>query len=119
MVTQPVEMDPAVPNATANLSHVPVHIVNIGLETNLSPNIEHASSLQSFQTEKRSYLDKHVSDANLKQGPIAIIGMAVNMPGAPNVGRLWEILANGSNTVEEVSFQTSYLVIHLVDFVRN
>lgn len=119
MVTQPVEMDPAVSIATANLSHVPVHIVNIGLETNLSPNIEHASSLQSFQTEKRSYLDKHVSDANLKQGPIAIIGMAVNMPGAPNVGRLWEILANGSNTVEEVSFQTSYLVIHLVDFVRN
>jgi hypothetical protein len=58
-----------------------------------------------MQTEKRLYLDKHVSyHVNLKQEPIAIVGMAVNMPGAPNVGQLWEILANGSNTVEEVHF---------------
>ena len=57
-----------------------------------------------MQTEKRSYLDKHVSYTNLKQEPIAIVGMAVNMPGAPNVGQLWDILANGSNTVEEVHF---------------
>jgi hypothetical protein len=96
-------MDPAVSNATASLPcHVPGHIVNVGPGTNLSPpDIEHASSIQ---TDKRSYLDKHVSDANLKQEPIAIVGMAVNMPGAPNVDQLWEILANGSNTVEEVRF---------------
>ena len=50
-------------------------------------------------------VNKNISNANSKQEPIAIIGMAVNMPGAPNVGRLWEILANGSNTVEEVRFK--------------
>ena len=50
--------------------------------------------------------------SDVKQEPIAIVGMAVNMPGAPNVGRLWEILENGSNTVEEVSFQI-YPVIQL------
>ena len=101
-------MDPAVSNATASLPcHVPGRIVNVASGTNLLPDIEHASnSLQSIQvqTEQHSYLDKHVSDANLKQEPIAIVGMAVNMPGAPNVARLWEILANGSNTVEEVRF---------------
>ena len=66
-----------------------------------------ASSLQaqSIQTDKLSYLDKNGFDANLKQEPIAIVGMAVNMPGAPNVGRLWEILKDGSNTVEEVRFE--------------
>lgn len=98
-------MDPAVSNATESLPcHVPGHIVNVSPGTNLSPDIEHASSLQRIQTDKRSYLDKHVFGANLKQEPIAIVGMAVNMPGAPNVGRLWEILANGNNTVEEVRF---------------
>ena len=102
VLTQPVVMDPAVSIATATL---PCHVVNFGPGTNLSPDIEHASGPQkSIQTDKRSYLDKHVPDANLKQEPIAIVGMAVNMPGAPNVGQLWEILANGSNTVEEVRF---------------
>ena len=66
-----------------------------------------ASSLQtqSIQTDKRSYLDKSVLDVYLKQEPIAIVGMAVNMPGAPNVGQLWEILVKGSNTVDEVRFE--------------
>lgn len=115
---EPVETDPAVPNFTPY--HVPVHIGTgiVGSEsgTSLSLDIEHASSLQSIQNDKRSYLDK---DANLKQEPIAIVGMAVNMPGAPNVDRLWEILANGSNTVEEVCFFSSCLVIHLVDLIQN
>ena len=71
-----------------------------------------ASSLQaqSIQTDKRSHLDESVLDVYLKQEPIAIVGMAVNMPGAPNVGRLWEILANGSNTVEEVQFKPLILL---------
>ena len=108
VVMQSVEMDPAVSKSTTSLPcHVPGHTVtvNVGPGTNLSPDIEHTSSLQSIQTDKRSYLDEHIPHANLKQEPIAIVGMAVNMPGAPNVGRLWEILANGGNTVEEVRFE--------------
>jgi hypothetical protein len=37
-----------------------------------------------------------------KQEPIAVIGMAVNMPGAPNVSKLWEVLEQGVNTISEV-----------------
>ncbi|KAF9025638.1 hypothetical protein BDZ89DRAFT_1161644 [Hymenopellis radicata] len=37
-----------------------------------------------------------------KQEPIAIVGMAVNMPGAPNVSKLWEVLEQGINTISEV-----------------
>ena len=110
VLTQPVvnDMDPAVSTTTSLPYHVPGHNAShSGPGTNssssLSPDIEHASS--SIQTDnKRSYLDKDVSNSNLKQEPIAIVGMAVNMPGATNVDQLWEILTNGSNTVEEVSF---------------
>ena len=59
-------------------------------------------TLQLILVDKRSDLNNLLYDT--KQEPIAIVGMAVNMPGAPNVDRLWEILANGSNTVEEVRF---------------
>ncbi|EEB96547.1 hypothetical protein MPER_04305 [Moniliophthora perniciosa FA553] len=38
-----------------------------------------------------------------KHEPIAIVGMAVNLPGAPNVEKLWEVMEKGSNTISEVS----------------
>ncbi|KAH9928293.1 uncharacterized protein B0H18DRAFT_1084485 [Fomitopsis serialis] len=34
--------------------------------------------------------------------PIAIVGMAVNFPGAPNVAELWRVLEEGINTVSEI-----------------
>ena len=34
--------------------------------------------------------------------PIAIVGMAVNMPSAPNIERLWELLHNGESTLSQV-----------------
>ncbi|EDR13531.1 polyketide beta-ketoacyl-synthase [Laccaria bicolor S238N-H82] len=40
--------------------------------------------------------------AGIKQEPIAIIGMAVNMPGASNTSQLWELLEKGLNTVSEI-----------------
>lgn len=36
------------------------------------------------------------------QEPIAIVGMAVNFPGARDTSELWSVLENGINTVEEV-----------------
>lgn len=35
--------------------------------------------------------------------PIAIIGMAVNLPGAPDSGALWKVLEDGLNMISEVS----------------
>ncbi|KAJ7621501.1 hypothetical protein DFH06DRAFT_1448289 [Mycena polygramma] len=37
-----------------------------------------------------------------KQEPIAIVGMSVNLPGAPNPAKLWEVLENGINTISEI-----------------
>ncbi|KAH8109903.1 polyketide synthase [Phellopilus nigrolimitatus] len=36
------------------------------------------------------------------QEPIAIVGMAVNFPGARDTSELWSVLENGINTVEEI-----------------
>jgi hypothetical protein len=38
-----------------------------------------------------------------KQEPIAIVGMAINMPGAPDKEMLWEVLEKGINTISEAS----------------
>lgn len=38
------------------------------------------------------------------QEPIAIVGMAVNFPGARDTQELWNVLEKGINTVEEVFF---------------
>ena len=38
------------------------------------------------------------------QEPIAIVGMAVNFPGARDTQELWNVLEKGINTVEEVRF---------------
>ncbi|KAG7091670.1 Type I Iterative PKS [Marasmius oreades] len=37
-----------------------------------------------------------------KHEPIAIIGMAVDMPGSPDVSKLWETLERGINTISEI-----------------
>jgi acyl transferase domain-containing protein len=40
--------------------------------------------------------------ASSRHEPIAIIGMAITMPGAKSVDELWDILENGSNTLQPV-----------------
>ncbi|KAK7024447.1 hypothetical protein VNI00_016298 [Paramarasmius palmivorus] len=40
-----------------------------------------------------------------KHEPIAIVGMAVNLPGAPSIAKLWEVLEKGLNTVREIPEQ--------------
>ncbi|GBE80926.1 Orsellinic acid synthase [Sparassis crispa] len=41
-------------------------------------------------------------DSAPSREPIAIIGMAVNLPGAPDINGLWEVLEKGLNTVSEI-----------------
>ncbi|KAF5386448.1 hypothetical protein D9757_005864 [Collybiopsis confluens] len=37
-----------------------------------------------------------------KQEAIAVVGMAIDMPGSPNVSKLWETLEKGINTLSEI-----------------
>jgi hypothetical protein len=45
---------------------------------------------------------ERVLQASSRHEPVAIIGMAVNMPGAKSVDELWDILKNGSKTLRPV-----------------
>lgn len=52
------------------------------------------------------------------QEPIAIVGMAVNFPGARDTQELWNVLEKGINTVEEVcyiSIRHFHLYLRLID----
>ena len=53
-----------------------------------------------------------------KQAPIAIVGMAVNMPGAPNTAGLWEVLERGINTCSEVTRFLFHFYAMLTPFPR-
>ncbi len=97
ILTQPVNWD-LVSSAVAKVSlPASVRILNLGPGSGLMKSL--AKDLGDVST-----LDLSVSDLPHppKQEPIAIVGMAVNMPGAPNVAKLWEVLEQGINTISEV-----------------
>ncbi|KAK0194332.1 hypothetical protein F5146DRAFT_1035319 [Armillaria mellea] len=82
-----------------------VHLLNFGPGAGLTKGIE-----RYFPSGKVSSIDLstepiHTSTLQMPssvQEPIAICGMSVNMPGAPSVAKLWEVLEKGINTVSEV-----------------
>ena len=53
--------------------------------------------------ELNAQANKTNPHASYAQEPIAIVGMAVNMPGAPSASKLWELLEQGINTIAEVN----------------
>ncbi|KIY69501.1 ketoacyl-synt-domain-containing protein [Cylindrobasidium torrendii FP15055 ss-10] len=98
VLVNPVRWD-AVVNSVAEIDlPFPVRLLNVG------PGSALAKSLA-----KKLNLDVDLSDLSSstffrrsKHEPIAIVGMAVDMPGAPNISKLWEVLEKGLNTVSEI-----------------
>ena len=86
-----------------------VKIINFGPSTSLaramSRNLTEFISTSNEVTDafipsnKRNTPTKAAIDS---QEPIAIVGMAVNFPGAQNADDLWHLLEQGLNTVQEV-----------------
>lgn len=83
-----------------------IQLWNFGPGTGVVRNIE-----RTFPQGSATVLDhssppipqKEEQSQQGKQEPIAIVGMAVNLPGAPDVSKLWELLEQGINTISEVS----------------
>jgi len=102
ILTQPVNW----PDVMASLSNAApsrsvAHIVHFGPGTGLARPMLRAFGGKAVTTVNATIAEGAGADRN-PQEPIAIIGMAVNMPGAPNVAKLWEVLEQGINTVSEV-----------------
>ena len=48
-----------------------------------------------------------VPEQRFHKEPIAIVGMAVNFPGAPDAAQFWKVLKDGLNTMSEVCMTSS------------
>ena len=86
---------------------VQVRLLNMGPGTGLARSLEKALSRHSVSLLDLSGAGK--SGASIPKAPkqeaVAIVGMAVHMPGAMNVSELWEVLERGVNTISEVGFE--------------
>lgn len=104
MITvQPVNWNNAVAKMMETVPvEMPIKLLNCGPGTGVIKGIHRA-----FSGDNVSVVDLSSIECNPKvpsREPIAIVGMAVNMPGAPDTEKLWEILTTGINTVSEVCF---------------
>ncbi|KAH9065286.1 polyketide beta-ketoacyl-synthase [Lactarius vividus] len=80
-----------------------VHLVNIGPGLDLLRSIEKALQPGRFVTHDLVAEDQdRLSILEPPQDHVAIVGMAVNMPGAPSTSELWRVLEKGLNTVTKV-----------------
>lgn len=96
---QPVRWDLIVAALSkSSLSKHSVRLLTIGSGTALG-NV----TKRAFGVDSRIFdVGKGIADAPTQE-PIAIIGMGLNMPGAPNASELWSILERGINTVSQAS----------------
>ncbi|KAF8224464.1 polyketide beta-ketoacyl-synthase [Tricholoma matsutake] len=104
VLTQPVNWNLVIEKVMKSCpDSIPVRLLNVGPGAGLLRSTERA-----FPRGVVASLDLTIIDvtghqqSKAKQEPIAVVGMAVNMPGAPNVSKLWEILEQGVNTISEI-----------------
>lgn len=92
------------------------HLVNVGPGSGLLRSIEKAFRNGGLVTHNVVFDDTKVPTILEPPSPeecVAIVGMAVNMPGAPSLSKLWEVLKEGMNTVTEVESSLHLLGVSL------
>ncbi|KAK0498692.1 hypothetical protein EDD18DRAFT_1153287 [Armillaria luteobubalina] len=81
-----------------------IQLLNFGPGAGLTKGIERYFPSGKVSSTDLSTEPVHTSTLEMPksaQEPIAICGMSVNMPGAPSVAKLWEVLEKGINTISE------------------
>lgn len=78
----------------------PIELLNVGPGNSLVNGFERQISTAGLDVRLRD-ISTSTSMAPVLE-PVAVVGMAVNMPGAPNADKLWELLHNGYNTLSHV-----------------
>ncbi|TFK33599.1 hypothetical protein BDQ12DRAFT_657776 [Crucibulum laeve] len=103
IITQPVNWDLVVQSLSETIPEAaPTRLLNIGPGSGLTRSMERVLRDKQVSSFNISSADVAESNFKPKQEAIAIVGMAVNMPGAPNANKLWEVLEQGINTVSEI-----------------
>lgn len=115
ILTQPVRWNVVVQQVTASVpSKTLIQLINVGPGSGLSRSLERNFSGESVTILDLSKGEDRSQKFRAKQEPVAIIGMAVNMPGAPNVAELWRVLEQGINTITEVSTRIGFHSLELI-----
>lgn len=78
----------------------PIELLNVGPGDSLANDLQHQISAAGLDVRLRDISTSLPASSGLES--IAVVGMAVNMPGAPNADRLWELLHRGDNTLSQV-----------------
>ncbi|KAI0055306.1 polyketide synthase [Artomyces pyxidatus] len=105
ILIQPVNWDQVVGSLIeATPEDQTVRLINVGPGAGLTRSMERAFPHGNVHSLDLTMPDKvNVKDVPAPaQEPIAIVGMSVNMPGAPNIAKLWEVLEQGINTISEI-----------------
>ncbi|KXN83388.1 Conidial yellow pigment biosynthesis polyketide synthase [Leucoagaricus sp. SymC.cos] len=103
IINQPVNWISVVEKAVATVpGDVSVKLLNCGPGTGLTKGIDRAFSRGNVATLDLSKAKFAKRESSPQHESIAIVGMAVNMPGAPNNEKLWEVLETGINTISEI-----------------
>jgi acyl transferase domain-containing protein len=85
------------------------HLVNVGPGTGLIRSMEKALRRGGSAIHHLVFGDAKVAISEPGQDCIAVVGMAVRLPGAPTVSKLWDILEQGTNTLSEVRLISPFL----------
>ncbi|KAJ3928286.1 MAG: polyketide synthase [Lentinula lateritia] len=100
LIIEPVRWDLVTDQVSRSIPEAEVVVLN-----NFGPGIGVARTLEKICSPGRVQLRDLCSEfheTRSQQEPIAIVGMAVNMPGSSNISKLWEVLEKGLNTLDEI-----------------
>ncbi|ETW82343.1 polyketide synthase variant A [Heterobasidion irregulare TC 32-1] len=100
ILAQPVHWDRLIRSFVQDLPvGCSLRLVNVGPGTGLARGTEKILSAHTVSSVDLTSADPVTAPT---YEPIAIIGMAVNLPGAPNADELWNVLERGLNTIAEI-----------------
>lgn len=103
IITQPVNWTRVVEKTVATVPEdVPVKLLSCGSGTGLIKGLDRAFSRTHISTFDLCKTDSGKNKETARWEAIAIVGMAVDIPGAPNSEKFWEMLESGINAVSEV-----------------
>ena len=82
----------------------PVELLNVGPGDSLANELQRQITAAGLDVRLRDISASLPASPDLE--PIAVVGMAVNMPGASNADQLWELLHHGDNTLSQVRIRS-------------
>ncbi|KAF5309598.1 hypothetical protein D9611_013960 [Ephemerocybe angulata] len=98
----PLDWPAAIRRAVSSLQIVgPVHVIGVGPGQELTRKVQHAFAARKMEVLTRSITENTVECLS-QDNRIAIVGMALRMPGARDPEELWELIESGSSCLTKI-----------------